>query len=175
MLIGDSHELIIKLQQKEIDLAVVSEPVTLKNYNVLHFFDDEIVPIVNISHEWADEKIIMVDDLFKKPLISREEGSGSRKIFEKFLRQNKLDPRLLNISFSLGSAEAVKAAVINGMGYGVISKIAIQDELSRQILKIVNVNQMKMNRNFLILFSPEKKENIRFKKFLDFITSFNTF
>lgn len=169
MLIGDSQELINKLQMEEIDFAIVSEPVNTKNYQVIHFFNDKIVPVINPSHEWADKEYILIDDLFTKPLVSREEGSGGRKIFEKHLKLNNFNPQSLIICCTLGSTEAVKAAVINGMGYGVISRIAIQDELDRKIIKVVKVKGFDIIRKFLIIFNSEKQENKRFKEFLEFI------
>lgn len=173
MLIGDSLELINKLQKEEIDLAIISEPFSLKNYNVFHFFDDLIVPIVNKDHEWADKKSIIIDDLFSRPIVFREDGSGGRKIFEKYLRQNRFNPKLLDISFTLGSTEAIKAAVVKGMGYGMVSRMAIQDEIDNDILKIVNVKNMEITRKFLIVFSPEKQKNTLFKTFLDFLMEFS--
>lgn len=169
MLVGDSAHLIQKIQEHTVDLIIVSEPFSLKNFVVKPFIDDEIVVIVNPEHKWANRKHIEIEDFLKEPFIAREYGSGLREVFKNFLSSKNINLKSLKIVMTLGSSEALKSAVESGIGYSIISNMAVKREIELGLMKQVSVKDMNLKRRFFVVYSPQHyKKNVIYA-FLNFI------
>ena len=72
----------------------------------------------------------------KIPLIFREQGSGTRFVVEKYMERNHIQVRK---SMELTSNEAVKQAVIAGLGSSIMPLIGIKNELELGDLQIVPI------------------------------------
>lgn len=70
------------------------------------------------------------------PLIFRESGSATRRTMEEFINQQSLQ---VNIKMELTSNEAVKQAVIAGLGFSIMPLIGIRNELNSGRLKIIEM------------------------------------
>lgn len=86
------------------------------------FAQDEMVPIVRRGHPFGGGEVPLKEFL-AEGLIAREEGSGSRDAVEKALG------RMFEPVMALGSTEAIKSAVIAGLGVGIVSRLAVGSEL----------------------------------------------
>ncbi len=84
--------------------------------------------IVPPYHPWAKRKDVSISELVKEPFIFREAGSGTRQMIEKFLARHGITPHDMKISTVLGSTEAIKDAVENGLGVSIISRWAARKE-----------------------------------------------
>ena len=73
-----------------------------------------------------EEKLYGKEIFESIPLIYREEGSGTRLVMERYINRNKLPVRK---KMELTSNEAVKQAVIAGLGYSIMPLIGIKNEL----------------------------------------------
>jgi len=169
MLVGNSGKLIQDFKDSLIDIAIVSEPFSSKNFVVKSFLEDELVVIVEPRHEWAHRQYIELEDLLIEPFVVREPGSGTREVLKEFLNARNMSMRDFNVILTLGSSEAVKSAVESGVGYGIVSNIAVRREVEAGLLKNIRIKGVTLKRRFLIAYSPEhyKKELIR--DFLDFL------
>lgn len=171
MLVGDSAELIQKIQEHTVDLIIVSEPVSLKNFIVKPFIDDEIVVIVHPEHKWAMRDHIEIEDFLSEPFIAREPGSGLREVYKNFLGSRNIGLKNLNVVMTLGSSEALKSAVESGVGYSIISNMAVKREMELGLLKQVPVKGMSLKRRFLIVYPIKSYRKHVADVFMDFIMS----
>ncbi len=76
------------------------------------------------------------DILENLPMIYREQGSGTRRIMEKFIEENHLP---IQKKMELTSNEAVKQAVVAGLGYSIMPLIGLKNELLNNDLQIIPV------------------------------------
>ncbi|MEA5141079.1 LysR family transcriptional regulator [Arcicella rigui] len=76
------------------------------------------------------------DILGNLPMIYREQGSGTRRIMEKFIEENHLP---IQKKMELTSNEAVKQAVVAGLGYSIMPLIGLKNELLNNDLQIIPV------------------------------------
>jgi DNA-binding transcriptional LysR family regulator len=81
-------------------------------------------PVQAVTNDW----------LRAAPWIMRERGSGTRSTFEEAIRNRGIDPRDLNVVLTLPSNEAVLAAVLAGVGYAVLSQLAVGPSLAAHAL-----------------------------------------
>jgi DNA-binding transcriptional LysR family regulator len=171
MLVGDSAALIQKIQEHTVDLVIVSEPFSLKNFVMKPLIDDEIVVIVHPAHKWACRDHIEIEDFHKEPFIAREYGSGLREVFKNFLGSKNISLKNLKIVMTLGSSEALKSAVESGVGYTIISNMAVKREIELGSLKQVPVKGMNLKRRFFIVYSPQHCKKNVIGAFLNFMYS----
>ena len=90
---------------------------------------DQLVVVVSNRHPSAKLKKITVHDLRKFKWVLREDGSGTRSIFESALRNLKIDPAALDIALELPSNEAIKTAVAAGAGATAISQSVVNADI----------------------------------------------
>lgn len=98
------------------------------------------------------------------PLIYREQGSGTRYVMERFIRENKLPVRM---KMELTSNEAVKQAVIAGLGYSIMPLIGIRNELENHQLQIISVKGFPIKSTWYLIWLKDKKLSPVSKAYLD--------
>ena len=168
MLVGNSKEIIEYLQNDVIELAIVSEPILLSNFEVAPLYRDFLTIIVYPGHPWTARESILRDDLFDEDFISREVGSGTREICLKAL-DLPYKGRTPKTVMVLGSTEAVKMAVIAKMGFSIVSRLAVRSEVELGLLKEIPIQDVTMARDFYVVCRPEKNLSVpavRLKNFL---------
>lgn len=102
----------------------------------------------------------------KKPLIYREEGSATRMAMEGYFetRQGKQRKRM-----ELTSNEAVKQAVIAGLGYSIMPLIGIQNELLNGQMHILKAEGLPLKTDWRLIWLKGKKLSPVSQAFLDFV------
>ncbi len=104
--------------------------------------------------------------LENSPLIFREKGSGTRQIMEKFLDSNNI---LLQKKLELTSNEAVKQALIAGLGYSIMPLIGIKNELQNKDLVIIPIKGLPLNSTWTLIWQKEKIHSPIAAAFLDYL------
>lgn len=80
--------------------------------------------IVPTDHPWAARRRVHARDLAGGPLLAGEPGSGTGRLLRNYLAQAGLEPC---IGMTLGSTEAVKQAVMNGLGISLVLAGTVSD------------------------------------------------
>ena len=107
--------------KKPLDRKLIAEPV----------WNDRLILVVPARHRWIKRESIDIAELLQEPFVLREKGSATRDVFESHLKENKsISLSQLNICAELGSSEAIKEAVIAGLGVSVLSSHAVERELA---------------------------------------------
>ena len=81
---------------------------------------------------------------------------------------NSFVPSTLNVIMELSSTEAIKSAVMEGVGYGVMSRLAVLNELKRGELKVIPLCEGTIDRHFLMLRNKGKFQTRAVEKFCSF-------
>jgi LysR family transcriptional regulator, low CO2-responsive transcriptional regulator len=105
------------------------------------------------------------------PLILREAGSGTRSVMENFLAFNAIS---YTKKMELTSNEAVKQAVIAGLGLSIMPLIGIKNELRNGDLQIVPIENFPIESSWYLVWLRQKKLSPVAKEFLSFIGSNRT-
>jgi DNA-binding transcriptional LysR family regulator len=102
----------------------------------------------------------------KIQLIYREEGSGTRRMMEHYLRKNNFNVRK---KIELTSNEAVKQAVISDLGCSIMPLIGIKNELIIGDLKVVPFKGLPVNSTWNLVWNKNKRFSPVAQSFLDFL------
>jgi DNA-binding transcriptional LysR family regulator len=100
------------------------------------------------------------------PLIYREVGSGTRHVMEKFIEQNSLP---VQKKMELTTNEAVKQAVIAGLGYSIMPLIGLKNELVNGDLHIIPVKGFPITSTWHLIWLKGKKHAPAATAFLQYI------
>lgn len=122
------------LESNQVDFALVSilpEHLQLERLDLLSN-ELRLVGSEMLSDRMSQPKKVLEN----LPLIFREEGSGTRKTMEKFLEDKDIS---VIKKLELTSNEAVKQAVISGLGFSIMPIIGIRNELQNKQLFITDV------------------------------------
>ena len=94
-------------------------------------------------------------DVFKDlPLIFREKGSGTRQIMERYFQQKQIS---VVKKLELTSNEAVKQALMAGLGYSIMPLIGIKNELQNKELHIIPTPGLPIKSNWSMIWLKNKK------------------
>lgn len=153
------------LEKNEVDFSLVSVlPETLQIEKV-ELMPNALFLVANIDQKVGngiqDKKII--ENL---PIIYREQGSGTRYVMEKFIENNQLTvPKKMVLT----SNEAVKQAVLAGLGCSIMPLIGIKNELNNGSLQIIPVQGLPIRSNWNLIWLKGKKFSPVAKAYLKFI------
>ncbi|TXB64711.1 LysR family transcriptional regulator [Vicingus serpentipes] len=143
------------LKNNEIDFALVS--TVPENLNI-----EEEILIENKLYLLGSEPI--KDE--NKPLIYREEGSATRMAMENYFEKDKTKQRK---RMELTSNEAVKQAVIAGLGYSIMPLIGVQNELEQQQMYVLEAEGLPIKTDWRLIWLKGKKLSPVSQAYLNFL------
>ncbi|MBI2299362.1 MAG: LysR family transcriptional regulator [Armatimonadetes bacterium] len=115
--------------------------------------DDELVVICGPSHPFAGRAELGVDDLRTATWVLREPGSGTRTVFEDGLAAAGIDPESLSVLMRVGSTQAVKGVVREGLALTAVSPWTVREELESGALVRLAVPALELHRAFQFIFA----------------------
>lgn len=127
----DSSEVVTQVVDHMVDVGFTGTVLEKKHCKYIPFYKDELAVITPDTPEYRILKEQNCDDIDwikRKPLILREEGSGTRKEAEKQLKNAGISMEDLDIVASIANQETIKKSVKQGMGITVLSRLAAEDE-----------------------------------------------
>ncbi|RTY73836.1 LysR family transcriptional regulator [Flavobacterium sp. LS1R10] len=153
------------LERNEVDFSLVSVlPETLQIEKV-ELMPNSLFLVANSDQKMGkgiqEKKIIET-----LPIIYREQGSGTRYVMEKFIEQNQLT---VSKKMVLTGNEAVKQAVLAGLGCSIMPLIGIKNELNNRDLQIIPVKGLPIQSNWNLIWLKGKKFSPVADAYLKFI------
>jgi aminoethylphosphonate catabolism LysR family transcriptional regulator len=118
--VGNSETVLADLLEYRTDVAVLAQYTEDPRFRSMPYSRHPIVVFVNRAHRFARRASVAIAELAGEPMIVREEGSTTRKAMEDALKRAGVVPRVV---MEIGSREAIREAVIKGVGIGVVSEV----------------------------------------------------
>ena len=149
VLIEDSKKITEMVLNHDLLCGIVGAKMESEKLNYIPLIEDELILVA--GRNTGSKKLLKPQELLSLELLSREKGSGTRQTFENYLGKKKISAEKLHIVATLGSTSAIIQALKAGLGVSVLSRIAVQEELDRGILKEITIQGMKMKRSFFMI------------------------
>jgi DNA-binding transcriptional LysR family regulator len=140
---GNTHEIAELMGNYQLDVALVEGPVDDPRIEVLPWRSDELGVIAPPDHPLAIRPV-WARELAEYTMIVREPGSGTREVAEHALQTHGLE---LKRTLELGSTEAIKQAVIAGLGLSIVGRSAIADQLQLGLLCVLDMQDLLIRRD----------------------------
>jgi LysR family transcriptional regulator, low CO2-responsive transcriptional regulator len=152
--IANSRAIEDAIRAHEVDLGVVGGHGLAPGEECLAAgLADELVLIVSPRHRWAGRREVVSAQLAGEPLLVREEGSATRRVTERALDQAGIRRR---VSMELGHTEAIKQAVMAGLGVAFVSVHAVRGEVADRRLAAVRLRRLRIRRHFHVIHSEAR-------------------
>lgn len=153
--VTNMNKVIESLENNEVDFALVSNLPTSLNIDKLDLLQNKLYLVGNTKTKIKEG--IKTKEIFKDlPLIFREKGSGTRQTMERFIERNNLP---IFKKMELTSNEAVKQAVLAGLGYSIMPLIGIRNELHQHELQIIPVKGLPIKTSWSLIWLKGKKHS----------------
>ncbi len=155
-----------RLMNNEDDFVVMGQIPKDENLAAYPFLNNILGIVAHSDHPLANKKNITIKDLAKQKFLIRETGSGTRHVFDQLLQEHGVE---IEPYMELGSSEALKQAVMAGLGIAVLSLHSVQLERDVNKLIVLDVEGFPLKRRWYAVHLKGKKLSLVAQTFLDYI------
>jgi DNA-binding transcriptional LysR family regulator len=157
------------MHRNEDDLYIMGQaPDDEIETEVFPFAPNPLVVMASRDHPLVGKKNISLAELIEQPFIMREPGSGIRDATLRLFAGEGLRPQ---VRMELGSNEAIKSAVVAGLGVSVLSLHTLALEGPDGPVAILDVEQFPIHRQWYIVHPKGKELSLVARTFLEFVVS----
>ena len=162
--IANSRVIESQVQANELDLGVVGGHGLTPGEECLSAgVLDELVLIVAPGHAWAGRRTVEPARLAHERLLVREEGSATRAVTERALQHAGVK---IGRTMELGHTEAIKQAVLAGLGVAFVSVYTVRGELDTGRLRPVRLRGLDIKRHFHVIHNEARALTARARAFV---------
>lgn len=151
--VTNRQKVVDSLANNEVDFSLVSILPQQLAVNCLELMPNKLYLVGNSPAETSQDALDprLLENL---PLIYREAGSGTRYMMEKFIAENAL---VVRKRLELTSNEAVKQALLAGLGYSIMPLIGLRNELLNNDLQIIPIRNLPLQTNWMLIWHKDKQ------------------
>ena len=142
------QQLVELLRDGEIDIAIMGLPPREIDTRAEAFANHPHVFIANPNNPLTGKLNIPPDALTQYEMISREPGSGTRLIMEKYFAEHNIAPI---VSMEMSSNETIKQAVIANLGISFVSLHTIGSEIANKQIAILDIQNTPIIRTWHVV------------------------
>jgi len=167
---ANSEDAIDMVLQQQSEMGFIGKKPHSKKLHSEPLWQDRLILAVPADHHWTGAAAVSVKDLLEAPFVMREKGSATREILGEFLSEHAgIDLNQLNVVAEMGSSEAVKEAVIAGLGISVLSLHAVKRELVQGIIVEIPIQGWRIVRQVYLIYRHQLGIMRHHQLFLDYV------
>ncbi|MGB5225813.1 MAG: LysR substrate-binding domain-containing protein [Arenicellales bacterium] len=171
MKVTNRESIIERMNANEYDLYImgqVPEELDVKSYQ---FAPNPLVVLAPRNHPLVGKKNIKLEEIAKEPFLMREQGSGMRDATFRAFDRKGLRPQ---VRMELGSNEAIKHAVVGGLGLSVMSLHTLVLEGIDGPVAVLDVEGFPLMREWYMVYPKSKELSLVSRTFLDFAVEYES-
>jgi DNA-binding transcriptional LysR family regulator len=150
LIIGDTEKIIHETLSGNLEIGIVGARSGDKRVLQEKLVEDEMCLVVSSEHNWAEQKDVTLQMLFREPFIIREPGSGTLRSIRENLMLSGYDIENLHVIAEMGSTGAVIQGIKSNVGVSILSSIAVSEEVQLGALVSLSIQGLKLKRNFYL-------------------------
>jgi DNA-binding transcriptional LysR family regulator len=154
-----------RLLRNDFDVGFVGGAHSSRELETEPFLEDEIFFACAPSHHLASSRSLAVKKLGGEKLFVREPGSATRRAMEERCREGVLS---FDSAVQLGSVEAIKQAVMAGLGVSYFSSLTVKHEVETGRLIRLPVKGLSLRRTFFLVTCRGKRRTPALEAFTEF-------
>ena len=164
--VSNRKHILDRLASNMDDLYILDLPPKSEEVKVQSFLQNPLVVLASVNHPLAKEKKITLKRIAEEPFIFREKGSGTRIETESFFTKQNLK---LKTKMTLGSNEAIKQAMLGGLGVSVLSRHTLTLDSHKDQLAVLDVKGFPINCQWHYAYPSGKNLSIVAQTFLAYL------
>jgi LysR family transcriptional regulator, low CO2-responsive transcriptional regulator len=146
--LGNREQLVALMEANEVDLCVMGRPPVDFASRAEPFAMHPHVLVTAPTHRFSGAESVPAQALANEPFIVREPASGTRTAMQEFLDAHRLRPSFV---MEMPSNEAIKQAVMAGMGVSLLSLHTIGLEWHSGLISVPAVEGLPLMRRWNIV------------------------
>ena len=163
--IHNRRKLIERLEANEDDLYVFGASLERDDVVTQALLPNPLVVFARDDHPLARERQISFERIAREPFLMRETGSGIRQIATKLFEQHGIAPR---ISMELNDDQAIKEAILAGLGVAIMSRFTLGLEPEQSRLICLDVDGFPLENHWYFAYPVGKQLSATARAFMDF-------
>lgn len=164
--ITNQARVVERLENNLDDLVIMGTLPENMDLVAEYFLDNPLVVVAHPDHPLVGKKNIPLARIAEERFLAREPGSGTRAARTRLFAEHGL---AANVYMELGSSEAIKQAVMAGLGISVLSRHNLALELETGLLAVLDVECFPLVRQWYAVHLRGKKLSGTARMFLDFL------
>lgn len=164
--VANREHILERLTNNQDDLYIVGQVPDTVDAVTEVFLDNPLTVLAAADHPLATEKNISLERICAEPFLMREPGSGTRMATEQFFAQHHLK---LKVRMELGSNEAIKQAIVGGLGVAVLSRHTLALDGPMGQLVELDVAGFPIERHWYFAYPSGKQLSIVAQTFLEYL------
>lgn len=168
----DSKEVAEEILSGKTNFGFIGAKYPYEGLEYIDFFEDRLTLIAS-SEKVFNKNPISIHDLLGEEIVLREEGSGTRQVFENALKEKDLNLSIFKSRTISNSTEAIKKMVVLGLGISFTSNISVKSEVATGQLKQYEVKDLNLKRNFSLVYCNNRSLSPLEDKFKEFIVNWD--
>jgi len=164
--VANREQVIKRLTANEDDFVIMGQVPEGMAFAVNPFMDNLLVPVAHPEHPLAGRHRIPLEEMAAERFLMREPGSGTRSATERRFLESGLK---VSVYMELGSTEAIKQAVMAGLGVSVQSTSSLRLELETGRIVALDVVGFPLRRKWHAVHLPGKHLSLTAATFLAFL------
>lgn len=137
--IGNTDHVADHVRNGTADLGFIEGEIDDPALSVKLIAEDDLSIVVAATHPWAQLTKIKPAEMKQAAWVAREQGSGTRRVFENILASYGLERNDINIVLEMPSNESVRSAVAAGAGAAILSKLVATNLLMSGVLAAIKM------------------------------------
>lgn len=149
--VGNTRELLRELEEGSIDFALVEGNFPGEIYHHELYSRQRYIAVCAPEDTLA-RGVYTIDELLEKRLITREVGSGTRNIMERYLEMKGLGVDDFAAKVEIGNISLIKQLVGSGCGITFLYQTAVEKELKDGSLCEISLSDMEITHDFTFIW-----------------------
>lgn len=160
------HQIQERMMENKDDLYIMSQPPQEVDLYAQPFLANPLVVLAPADHPLVKQTNIPIKSLNNEPFIMREPGSGTRQAVQQLFAKYKVNVR---VRLELGSNEAIKQAVVGGLGISILSQHSLATEISMGELALLDVQGFPLQHRWYVTHLAGKQLSVVAETFLEYL------
>ncbi|NLD01649.1 MAG: LysR family transcriptional regulator [Gammaproteobacteria bacterium] len=161
--VHNTAQIVQQVASYQLDLGLIEGYYQDRDIIAQSWVADELVVFCAPQHPLAEQGCASLAELADEAWIVREQGSGTRLVFEQAFLRHQRSP---DIRLELEHTEGIKRAVESGLGIGCISRLALRDAFRRGSLVAIETPELNLTRHFTFIWHKHKFQSDAMQEFL---------
>lgn len=155
-----------RMIHNELDLSLVEGIISHRDIQAEPVLDDKLEVVCSTKHPLVQKSCIHMQDLTNQNFIMREQGSGTRAIFENIMATHHI-PYITK--WECCSSSAILDAVRHNLGLGILSSRCIKEYAQKGEIQVCNIEDLNMKRYFYLCYNQNYPFTSQMRDFTDLV------
>ena len=164
--VSNRERIMERLNNDEDDLYIVGAVPEDADVKAYPFAPNPLVIVAPRDHPLVGKRNISIEEIAQQPFVGREPGSGTRDAVIRVFKERGVE--LPQVKLELGSNEAIKHAVVAGLGLAVMSLHSLTLDGPDGPLALLDVEGFPIVRQWYVVHPKGKELSLVAQAFLDY-------